>query len=82
MHLSDTASVGRDSSLSTLHFMGDCDLKLQQARINIPSLALICERFQLSNRAGAAVAPAVIKDLNSSNLLTKYDDISLLTAAN
>ena len=35
---------------------------------------MICERFQLSDREGAAVANAVIKDLNSSNLLTKYDD--------
>ena len=67
MHLSDTDSVGSDSSQSTsddsLHFMGDCDLKLQQAKINLPSLALICERFQISDRAGAAVANAVIKDL-------------------
>ena len=54
--------------------MGDCDSKLQQARINLPSLALKCERFQLSVCAGAAMANAVIKDLNSSNLLTKYDD--------
>ena len=43
--------------------MGDCDSKLQQATINLPSSALICERFQLSDRAGAAVANAVIKDL-------------------
>ena len=72
MHLSDTDSVGSDSSQSTsddpLLFMSDCDSKLQQARINLPSLALICERFQLSDRAGAAVANAVIKDLNLSNL--------------
>ena len=78
MNLSDTDSVGSDSSLSTsddsLHFMGGCDSKLQQARINLPSLALICERFQLSDCAGAAMANAVIKNLNSSNLLTKYDD--------
>ena len=73
-----TRSVGSDSSQSTsddsVHFMGDCDSKLQHARINLLSLALICERFQLSDRAGAAVENAVIKDLNSSNLLTKYDD--------
>ena len=54
--------------------MGDCDSKLQQARINLPRLALKCERFQLSDCAGAAMANAVIKDLNSNNLLTKYDD--------
>ena len=86
MHLSDTGYVGSDSSQSTsddlLHFMSDCDSKLLQARINLPSLGLICEKFQLSNRAGAAVANAVIKDLNLSNLLIKYDDISLLIEAN
>ena len=62
--------------------MGDCDSKVQQARINLPSLALIWERFQLSDRAGAAVANAVIKNLNSSNLLTNYYDISLLIKGN
>ena len=65
IHLSDTDSVGSDSSQSTsddsLLFMGDCDSKLQQARINLPSFALICKSF-------AAVANAVIKNLNSSNL--------------
>ena len=86
MHFLDTASVGSDSSQSTSDdlflFLGDCDSKLLQARINLPSLALKCERCQLSDRAGAAVAHAVIKNLNSSNLLTKYDDISLLIEAN
>ena len=68
MHLSHTDFVGSDSSQSisddSLHFMDDCDLELQQAKINLLSLALICEKFQLSDRAGAAVANAVIKDLN------------------
>ena len=49
IHLSDTDFVGSDSSQSTsydsLLFMGDCDSKLQQARINLPSFALIWERF-------------------------------------
>ena len=61
--------------------MGYCDSNQQQATINLPHLALICERFQLY-RAGAAVVNAVIKDINSSNLLTKYDDSSLLIEAN
>ena len=78
MHVSDTDSVGSDSSQSTsddsLHFMGDCDSKLEQARINLASLALICKRFQLSGCVGAVAANAVIKDLNSSNLLINYDD--------
>ena len=43
--------------------MGDCDSKLQQARISLPSLTLICERFQFTDRTEAAVENAVIKDL-------------------
>ena len=62
--------------------MGERDSKLQQARINLSHLALICERFQLSDHEGAAVSYIVIKDINSSNLLTKYDDITLLIKAN
>ena len=62
--------------------MGVHDSKLQQARINLLSFALICERFQLSDHAVAAMANAVIKDLNSSNLWTKYDDSLLLIEAN
>ena len=48
--------------------MGDRNSKLQQTRINLPSFALICERFQVSDRAVAAVENAVIKGLNPSNL--------------
>ena len=39
--------------------MDDCDSKLQQARINLPSFALICKSFQNSDRAGTSVANAV-----------------------
>ena len=73
MHFLDTASVGSDSSQSTsddlIPFVGDCDSKLLQARINLSSLALICERCQLSDRAGAAVAHASSRILIQATFL-------------
>ena len=36
-------------------------------------MAVICDRYQISDRAGAAVANAVMKDLNSYGLLVKYN---------
>ena len=36
-------------------------------------MAFICDRYLLSDRAAAAAANAVMKDLNSNGLLIKYD---------
>jgi len=52
------------SSCSSLRFSSEYPCaSSDQNRCSWPNLSLMCERFQLSDRAGAAVANAVIKDL-------------------
>ena len=72
--LSDEQSVSAASQCSSENSLAQIDEEdLQQNRSRWPNLAFICYRYLISDRAGAAVANAVMKDLNSNGLLIKYD---------
>ena len=72
--LSDDQSVSAASQCPSENSLAQIDEEdLQQNRSRWPNLALICDRYLISDRAGAAVANAVMKDLNSNGLLIKYD---------
>ena len=72
--ISDDQSVSAASQCPSENSLAQIDEEdLQQNRSRWPNLALICNRYLISDRAGAAVANAVMKDLNSNGLLIKYD---------
>ena len=72
--LSDDQFVSAGSQCPSENSLAQIDEEdLQQNCSRLPNLAFICDRYVISDRAGAAVANAVMKDLNSNGLLIKND---------
>ena len=72
--LSDDQFVSAASQCPSENSLAQIDEEdLQQNCSRWPNLAFICDCYLISDCAGAAVANAVMKDLNSNGLLIKYD---------
>ena len=68
MNSSETDESISTASCSSAEFSHDPNK--DRNRTSWPNLSIICERFQLSDRAGATVANAAIKDLEINNILS------------
>ena len=72
--LFDDQSVSAASQYPSENSLAQIDEEdLQKNRSRWPNLAFICDRYLISDRAGAAVANVAMKNLNSNGLLIKYD---------
>ena len=57
----DSSTTDSGEATDNEEFILESNFKLQN-RMPLPTLAMACERFQVSDRAGAAIASAVLGD--------------------
>ena len=64
-YLSESSSTNTDQSQSsaTSEFIPESMPQENQNRKDWPNLARMCKRFQISDRAAAAIASSVVQDL-------------------